>query len=59
MAQGTLRLFNEHKGYGIISPAHGGGDVFDRYSDIRGCREGAERVPGSGRFKKVRRSPTR
>ena len=41
MAQGTVRLFNEQKGYGFISPAHGGGDVFDRYSDIRGCREGA------------------
>ena len=34
MAQGTVRLFNEQKGYGFISPAHGGGDVFVRYSDI-------------------------
>jgi cold shock protein len=34
MAQGTVRLFNAQKGYGFISPAHGGGDVFVRYSDI-------------------------
>ena len=37
MAQGTVRLFNAQKGYGFISPAHGGGDVFVRYSDIEGA----------------------
>ena len=37
MAQGTVRLFNAQKGYGIISPAHGGGDAFVRYSDIEGA----------------------
>ena len=37
MAQGTVRLFNAQKGYGIISPVHGGGDVFVRYSDIEGA----------------------
>jgi CspA family cold shock protein len=34
MAQGTVRQFNTQKGYGFISPAHGGGDVFVRYTDI-------------------------
>jgi CspA family cold shock protein len=34
MAQGTVRLFNAQKGYGFIFPAHGGRDVFVRYSDI-------------------------
>jgi cold shock protein len=37
MAQGTVRRFNEQKGYGFISPVHGGGDVFVRYSDIEGA----------------------
>ena len=37
MARGTLRQFNEHKGYGFIAPDHGGGDVFVHYSDIEGA----------------------
>jgi CspA family cold shock protein len=37
MAQGTIRQFNEQKGYGFISPDHGGGDVFVHRSDIEGA----------------------
>jgi cold shock protein len=37
MAEGTVSRFNEQKGYGFISPNHGGGDVLVRYSDIEGA----------------------
>jgi cold shock protein len=37
MAQGTVRQFNEQKGYAFIAPDHGGGDIFVRYSDIEGA----------------------
>ena len=50
METGTVKFYNEQKGYGFVSPVHG--DVFVRYSDIEG-------VLGSGFFKKVSRSPTR
>jgi CspA family cold shock protein len=37
MAQGTVKWFNEQKRYGFISPDHGGGNVFVRYSDMEGA----------------------
>jgi CspA family cold shock protein len=36
MAQGTVKWFNESKGYGFITPEGGGKDLFAHFSQIQG-----------------------
>ena len=44
MATGTVKWFNDSKGYGFITPDEGSKDLFVHFSNIAG--DGFDRHPG-------------
>lgn len=55
MQTGTVKWFNESKGFGFITPADGSADVFVHYSSIQGS--GGFRTLAEGQAVKFEAEP--
>jgi cold shock protein len=53
MSTGTVKWFNESKGYGFITPDQGGKDLFAHFSEIQGT--GFKTLPEGQRVQYVAR----
>ena len=63
MAEGTVKWFNDAKGYGFITPAEGSKDLFVHHSGIAGdgfksLPEGAKVSLSPARARRARRRST-
>ncbi len=59
MATGTVKFFNQDKGFGFITPEHGGSDVFVHVSALQGSgplREGQQVSYDIGQDRKTGKS---
>ena len=61
MATGTVKWFNDAKGYGFIAPDEGGKDLFVHHSNIagEGFKSLAENAKVEFEAARVRRAPRR
>ena len=57
MATGTVKWFNDAKGYGFIAPGEGGDDVFVHFSNIAG--DGFKSLVEGGRVEYEAREGTK
>jgi len=53
MSTGTVKWFNESKGYGFITPDQGGKDLFAHFSEIQGT--GFKTLPEGQRVQYIAR----